>query len=198
MKLSNDTLPKKLLKAVLLTALLLAIYLAVAIPFKVMSVIPGFTDIRPVLLLQPVYGVYFGIPGCAAFAIGNLIGDALSDSMRWSSIAGFIANFAGPFLFYLYWSRVSKKPFSLRTGKGLLTQVALIAILAVMETLMITPAVMLFYPDVDWMLFALTVLLNNFIFPIVISIPLMILMQEELGFKPLYYRKDPEAETGAQ
>ncbi len=82
--------------------ILTAVYLVVAVPFKVMSVIPGFADIRPVLMLNPVYGIFFGIPGCIAFAIGNLIGDLLSDSLRWSSIGGFIANFIGPFLFYVY------------------------------------------------------------------------------------------------
>ena len=47
-------------------------YLIVSIPFKVMEIIPGFTDIRPVSMLQPIYGIFFGIPGCIAFAVGNL------------------------------------------------------------------------------------------------------------------------------
>ncbi len=77
---------KKLLKQVGLVLILTAVYLVVAVPFKVMSVIPGFADIRPVLMLNPVYGIFFGIPGCIAFAIGNLIGDLLSDSLRWSDL----------------------------------------------------------------------------------------------------------------
>ena len=44
-------------------------------------------------MLYPVYGIFFGLPGCFATALGNLIADILSDSLRWSSIAGFIANF---------------------------------------------------------------------------------------------------------
>ena len=43
------------------TFVLLMIYLIVSIPFKVMEIIPGFTDIRPVAMLQPVYGIFFGI-----------------------------------------------------------------------------------------------------------------------------------------
>ena len=79
----NKIEKKKLLKQVGLVLILTAVYLVVAVPFKVMSVIPGFADIRPVLMLNPVYGIFFGIPGCIAFAIGNLIGDLLSDSLRW-------------------------------------------------------------------------------------------------------------------
>ena len=172
-------------KNVLLTLILLVVFLIVAIPFKVMSIIPGFTDIRPVSLLQPVFGVFFGLPGCFAFAIGNLIGDIVSDSLRWSSIAGFAANFAAPFVFYIYWNRISKTPFSLRTGKNLLIEIALTLVSAILQAAMITPAVVLVYPDVSGSVFATTVMLNGTVFPIVLGIPLMILMQEEFDFKPM-------------
>lgn len=171
-------------KNILLILILLIVFMVVAIPFKVMSIIPGFTDIRPVMLFQPVYGIFFGIPGCIAFAIGNLIGDIISDSLRWSSIAGFAANFAGPFLFYIFWSKISKTPFLLRTGKSHLKQIAVTVISAVTQAVLITPAVVLIYPDVSGQVFAVTVLLNCSVFPIMLGIPLMILMHEELGFKP--------------
>ena len=188
--MSRNSSPNTALKNILLTLVLLAVFLIVAIPFKVMNVIPGFTDIRPVSLMQPVYGVFFGLPGCAAFAIGNLIGDILSDSLSWSSIAGFAANFLGPFIFYIFWTRISKTPFSLRTGKDLLKQIAMTAVSAIVQAGLITPAVEMIYPEVGSVLFAATVLLNNSVFPIMLGIPLMILMQEELGFKPLAHRKD--------
>ena len=172
------------IKNSLLTLILLLVFLVVAIPFKVMSVIPGFTDIRPVSLLQPVYGVFFGIPGCMAFAIGNLIGDIVSDSLRWSSIAGFAANFAGPFIFYLFGCKLSKTPFSLRSGKSLLKQTAVTAASAIAQAVLITPAVVLIYPEVSGWLFASTVMLNGSVFPLLLGIPLIILMQEELGFQP--------------
>ena len=119
MALKTANIPKPV-KLCALTVILVFVYLVIAIPFKVMSVIPGFTDIRPVMLLKPVFGIFFGIPGCIAFAIGNLIGDIMSDSLRWSSIAGFAANFLGPFVFFVFWRWISKEPFSTRTGKSLL------------------------------------------------------------------------------
>lgn len=184
MMLKNVDLPKPV-KLCAIAGVLIIVYLIIAIPFKVMSVIPGFTDIRPVMLLKPVYGVFFGIPGCIAFAVGNLIGDIMSDSLRWSSIAGFAANFLGPFVFYLFWNRISKSPFSLRTGVSILKHIALIAVSALMEAIIITPAVKWVYSEIDVILLFSTVVLNGAVFPIMIGIPLMILMQEELGFKPL-------------
>ena len=170
---------------------LVVVYLVLAVPFRVMTVIPGFTEIRPVQLLKPVYGVFFGIPGCFAFAVGNLIGDLLGDSLRWSSIAGFAANFAGPFVFWLFWSRVSKTPFALRTGGDLRKQLAATVASGAVEALLITPVVMLVYADVDAGLFAATVFLNGTVFPLLLGIPLMILMREEFSFLPCANRHAP-------
>lgn len=165
--------------------LLLFIYLLIAVPFKVMEIIPGFTDIRPVTLLGPIYAVFYGLPGCIIMAGGNLIMDIVSGSLRWSSINGCIANFLGPFLIYLFWVRRSKRPFRLNNGSNLLRHTAIICISAVLEMLIITPAVAIIYPEVNAHLFALTVLFNTAVFPIVFGIPITILMQEELGFHPL-------------
>ena len=183
MKLKNSNFPKPV-KLCLLTGILVFAYLVIAIPFKVMNVIPGFTDIRSVMLLKPVFGIFFGIPGCIAFAIGNLIGDIMSDSLKWSSIAGFAANFLGPFMFYLFWKRISKEPFSLRTGKSLLKQLAVIIASALVEAVIITPAVKWIYPEIDVTLFSVMVLINGTVFPLFLGIPLIILMQEELHFDP--------------
>lgn len=188
MALKTGKLPKPV-RFCLMTLLLVLVYLIIAVPFKVMSVIPGFTDIRPVMFLKPVYGIFFGIPGCIAFAVGNLIGDIMSDSLRWSSIAGFAANFLGPFAFYLFCVKLSKTSFSLRTVKEILKHLAVIIISSVTEAVVIAPAVKLLYPDVDFLLLALTIFLNGTVFPLLLGIPLMILMQEELGFKPLTQKK---------
>ena len=164
---------------------LFLVYLIVAVPFKVMGIIPGFTDIRPVTLLGPIYAIFFGVPGCWVMAVGNLVMDAVSDSLRWSSIAGFFANFLGPYLIYFLCVRRAKTPFSLRTGRNLLRHCWIIILSALLQTVLITPAVALIYPEVDAGLFALSVIANNTAFPIVFGIPIMILLQEELGFRPL-------------
>ena len=175
--------------SLLIIVTLTVAYLIVSIPFKVMEIIPGFTDIRPVSMLQPVYGIFFGVPGCIAFAVGNLITDIVSNSLRWSSIAGFTANFLGPFCFYLYWCRLSRAPFDLKNMRHIIKHIVVILIVAVIETVLITPAVALVYPDVDHMLFFMTVMINSTAFPILLGIPLIIILQEELGLKPKPFRK---------
>jgi len=172
-------------RKIVLFFILLAVYLIISLPFKVISVIPGFSDIRPVCMLQPVYGIFFGIPGCLAFAVGNVISDIMSDSLRWTSIAGFIGNFMFPFLMYLYWTRIRKKPFNLRTRRRLIGMVGSILFCSLVESLIICPAVAIVYPEVDIILFTISVVANTSVFSIAFAIPFIILIQEELGFMPL-------------
>lgn len=161
------------------------LYFLIAVPFKVLSVIPGFTDIRPVTLLGPIYAVFFGVPGCTVMALGNLVMDAVSNSLRWSSIGGLIANFLGPYVIYLYWTRRAKRPFSLKRGSLLLQCVGIIIVSAIVEAVIITPMVAAVYPDVNAGLFAVSVLLNTSAFPIFFGMPAMMVMQEELGLRPM-------------
>jgi energy-coupling factor transport system substrate-specific component len=163
---------------------LVAVYLVVAIPFKAINLIPGFTDVRPVLALGPVYAIFFGPLGCLASGVGNLVADAVDHAIRWTSIAGFATNFLGPLFIWWYWTRVSRTPFALRTPRALLLQCLLLVVKAAFETAVIAPSVALVYPEIDAVFLARAVFLNTAVFPIVIGIPLSILMQEEFGFVP--------------
>lgn len=163
---------------------LLAAYLVVSLPFKAMNLIPGFTDVRPVMALGPVYGVFFGPAGCLACGFGNLLADAVDDAIRWTSIAGFASNVLGPLLVWWFWTRVSRTPFSLRTPRDLLRHCLLLVVMGAFETAIVAPAVALVYPEIDATFLAWAVFGNTAGFPILLGIPLSILLQEELGFQP--------------
>lgn len=168
---------------------LVAVYLVAAVPFRAMALITGFTDVRPVTALAPVYAVFYGPLGCLAVGFGNLATDAVAGYLRWTSIAGCIGNFLGPLAVWFYWTRLSRTPFALRTFRDLFRHVLAVTAMALVETVVIAPAVALVYPDVDAAFFALTVFLNTTGFPVFLGIPLAILLQEELGFTPLPPRR---------
>ena len=48
----------------------------------------------------------------------------------------------------------------------------------------ITAMVKLIYPDVNVLLLSMTIMMNGTLFPFFIGIPVIVLMQEELHFKP--------------
>lgn len=172
------------LRTLLRLAGLVAVYLVIAIPFRTLNLIPGFTDVRPVTAIGPVYAVFYGPVGCLASGLGNLLADVLADSLRWTSIAGFAVNFLGPLLVWLYWTRLSRTPFALRTPLELLRHSLLLTLVSLFETAILAPSVALVYPEVDALFFGQTVFFNNAVFPIVLGIPLSILLQEEFGFRP--------------
>ena len=158
---------------------LLAAYLVVAVPFKAMNLIPGFTDVRPVMALGPLYGIFFGPVGCLACGFGNLLADAVDHAIRWTSIAGFASNALGPLLVWWFWT-----PFSLRSPRDLLRHCLLLVVMGAFETAIVAPAVAFVYPDVDAVFLAWAVFGNTAGFPIVLGIPLAILLQEEFGLVP--------------
>ncbi len=92
MKLSK---PKKFL-------IVLAAFLVLGIPFKVMVLVEGFTEVRPVNAIPPIAGLICGPWGALACGVGNLIAD-LFGTFEHTSILGFFANMAAAYIPYRLW-----------------------------------------------------------------------------------------------
>jgi energy-coupling factor transport system substrate-specific component len=164
--------------------MLLLVFLLVSLPFKVMEIIPGFTDIRPIYALAPIYGAFFGPIGCLVFGVGNFIADIVGRDLHITSILGFIANCLIPFCTWFFWNRIYRKPFSLRTISHIGFQTAVNVFTGLLSALIITPGVAFLFPHVDWQLFALSVVLNCSVFSTLVGIPLIFLVQDELNWQP--------------
>ena len=65
------------------------------------------------------------------------------------------------------------------------------------QSLIISPAVLWYYPDVDITLFAMIVIGNGTFFPIGFAIPFIIMLQEEFGFAPLGPKKQQQNRNAA-
>jgi energy-coupling factor transport system substrate-specific component len=105
----------KYTKMVVLTALTAAVYAAVMIPFKIATIIPGFTEIRPAVAIPIVFGLFFGPAGAWGAAMGNIIGDIFGGMLTIISVFGFVGNFFLGFLGY----KLSEKWGWLSTGEGM-------------------------------------------------------------------------------
>ncbi|HEY5998412.1 MAG TPA: QueT transporter family protein, partial [bacterium] len=80
-------------RMVVLVALTAALYAAVLIPFKIATIIPGFTEVRPGAVVPLVLGYLFGPAGAWGSGIGNVIGDFLGGTLSLGSAFGFAGNF---------------------------------------------------------------------------------------------------------
>lgn len=162
---------------------LLLIYLLVALPFQVLVILSGFTNIRPVIALCPIFVFFFGPTGAWATGLGNLAYDIIANSLAWSSIAGFIANFSSPLVMYMLWHRIAKTPFSIHNLHTLGIYTIVIIVGALLNVIIIAPSIMFFYPEVPILNFVSPVLYNNIIFPLVPGVAIIIFMQNYYGLK---------------
>jgi energy-coupling factor transport system substrate-specific component len=80
-------------RMVVLTALTAALYAALLIPFKVATIVPGFTEIRPAVAVPLVFGYLFGPAGAWGSGLGNVIGDFFGGTLSLGSFFGFFGNF---------------------------------------------------------------------------------------------------------
>lgn len=78
-----------------------------------LTIIPGFTWIRPANMLSPIFGMLFGIPGCLGCALGNLIADVFAGYLGIGSIGGFVGNFILSYVPYKL-----MKDHSMRSGRS--------------------------------------------------------------------------------
>ena len=89
-------------RMVVLTALSAALYAAILIPFKILPIIPGVTEIRPANAIPIVTSILFGPAGAWGSAFGNLIGDFFL-GLGPGSLVGMAGNFLFGFVPYVFW-----------------------------------------------------------------------------------------------
>ncbi|KPN30938.1 QueT transporter [Halolamina pelagica] len=75
-------------RMVMLVAVVAAVYAALLIPFKLFTILPGLTSIRPANVLPVFFGIAFGPAAAWGSAIGNLIGDVFGGTFGPGASAG--------------------------------------------------------------------------------------------------------------
>lgn len=90
-------------KMVVLVALSGAAYVAILMPFKIATIVPGFTEIRPAAGIPIVCGLLFGPAAAWGSAFGNLVGDIFGGMFGPGSIPGFAGNFLLAYVPYRMW-----------------------------------------------------------------------------------------------
>jgi energy-coupling factor transport system substrate-specific component len=106
-------------RMVVLCAISAALYAAVLVPFKVVPLIPGVTELRPANAIPIVCSFLFGPAAAWGAAIGNMIGDFFG-GIGPGDFFGFFANLAYGYVPYKVWSiiapgesPISRSPFTI-------------------------------------------------------------------------------------
>lgn len=93
-------------RMIMLVAVVAAVYAALLIPFKLFTILPGFTSVRPANVLPVFFGIAFGPAAAWGSAIGNLIGDIFGGTFGPGSVGGFVGNFFFGLVGYKLWGNL--------------------------------------------------------------------------------------------
>lgn len=93
-------------RMILLVAVVAAVYAAILLPFKVFTILPGLTSVRPANAFPVVFGLMFGPAAAWGSAIGNLIADIFGGTFGPGSLGGFVGNFFFGFVGYKLWGNL--------------------------------------------------------------------------------------------
>jgi energy-coupling factor transport system substrate-specific component len=93
-------------RMVVLTAISASLYAAILIPFKILPIIPGVTELRPANAVPVVCSFLFGPAAAWGAGIGNVIGDFFG-GIGPGSIVGFLGNFLYGLIPYKAWSALT-------------------------------------------------------------------------------------------
>lgn len=160
-------------KMVMLTALTAAVFAAILIPFKGIPLIPGITEFRPAQIIAATFPLFFGPAGAWGLAIGNLIGDFFG-TLGPGSFFGFFGNLLQGFVLYKVW-QLLKKEATVKNFKDVVAY-----ILALMLSSAVCAMIIAWGLEVLGMLpFAVLgtiIFLNNFVVPIFLGPPLILLL----------------------
>lgn len=154
------------------------VFIGMAVPFKVMVLIEGFTEVRPVNAVPVVVGLLFGPAGAWGCAIGNLISD-LFGTFSQASILGFAGNFVAALLPYKLWHMIGKggKP-NVKSNRNIIKYVLISAVAAIATAILIACGLDVIFnmwmPRIFWI-----ILINDFGFPILFGLPLLIVLTTE-------------------
>ncbi len=99
----------KYTRMVVLVALTAAMYAAVLIPFKLLPIIPGITELRPANVFPVICSLMFGPAGAWGAAFGNLIGDLMGGTYGLGSYFGMLGNFLMGYIPYRIWRLLTAK-----------------------------------------------------------------------------------------
>ena len=107
-------------RMVVLVAVVAAIYAVSLVPFKILTIVPGITEIRPGAAIPVLCSLLFGPPAAWGAAIGNLVGDVMGGTLTPGSFGGFLGNFLYGLLPWAIWQAFTRDEPRLRSLRHLL------------------------------------------------------------------------------
>lgn len=175
---------------IMLVAVVAAIYAAVLIPFKLFTVIPGITSVRPANVFPVIFSIMFGPAAAWGAAIGNLIGDVFGGTFGPGSVFGFLGNFFFGLVGYKLWGNLGPLSSGEEPRMDSLHQIVEYAIIALVSSAACA-AIIAWGVDllglVPFTILGPTIMINNSIAAVALGPPLLYLTYPRIKEMNLLY-----------
>lgn len=167
---------------IFLTAL---VFFAVTMPFRRLFQVVSVTEVRPAAALNPTFGLLFGFTGALGCAIGNLAADMLSGYSPLMCALGFVVQMIYGLFPYIAWKALHSE-VRLNSYKKILRYMVVCAVNSLLTAVLL--GVTMFITGIGQILSVTTLMLflNNFVFCVVLGIPII------LGYTGVKLKKSGE------
>lgn len=151
------------------------VFIGMAVPFKVMVLIEGLTEVRPVNAVPVVAGLLFGPAGAWGCAVGNLAAD-LSGTFSQASVLGFAGNFIAAWLPYKLWHFAGgRETPNVKSRKNMVKYIAVCAAAALATAILIACGLDVLFGMWLPQIFRI-ILFNNLGFSLLLGLPVFIVL----------------------
>ena len=167
------------MKAVIICALL---FISVTMPFREFFRVMEITEMRPAAALPPVLGLMLGWKGALGCALGNFVADLLSGYGLVLSVVSFPVQFIYGIVPWLIWKYIKKRSgsgipfFRLNNVRNVIWYIGVMAGNSILMAAMLGAIFVGFGFSGFFSYATLMVLFNNFVFSIMLGIPIIIVM----------------------
>jgi energy-coupling factor transport system substrate-specific component len=158
-------------RMIVLIALCAALFVAVLLPFKIATIVPGITEIRPAMALPIFFSIFFGPVAAWGTAFGNVIGDVLGGTIGPGSIFGFFGNIVYGFVPYRVIKAFLGSREELFTGKGWAVYIFAVLLASALCAMIIALGVELI--GIPFGFLVHTIFLNNMLVSLILT-PLLV------------------------
>ena len=172
----------KALIACLKTLITAVVFFAVSMPFRELFSVMEVSEMRPASALPPVLGLMLGLPGILGCTLGNLAADIVSGYGAVICVFGFVAQFIYGALPLLMWKLMKRNDvekvdfFRLNNVKNVIRYIGIILVNSTVMATMLGGIMQ--FSGISPFFSAATLLFffNNFVFCMVLGIPIIIFM----------------------
>lgn len=165
---------KSNIKRIVVVVLTAAVFFAVTMPFRKLFQVVSVTEVRPAAALNPTFGLIFGFWGALGCALGNLAADVLSGYTPLMCILGFAVQMVYGMLPFAVWKRFGCE-MRLNSSINIMRYMLISAANSAVTSFLLGAVMLITGIGKIFSMTTLMLLLNNFVFCVVLGIPLILL-----------------------